>query len=216
MLRWLDGVFRSQYLPILSVNYIAINKDLDKLPPQLYWIKTKICFDQGYYDIFFDDTCYRLSILFCFSQWLACGRRQRATRRRELVCKHLFKYLSPPTTPLSSSFDVGFQNWRIMGYTRSYNRIPKWGIEKNAYRLHFSFSSQPPTGWLRAVSLFLQIYWRLQSRARSFSCRARFAWRTKKKERLLGVYPTAFRATFLTPLSLLFWSLVQAITWFMS
>ena len=67
MLRWLHGVFRRQYLPILSVNYIAINKDLDKLPPQLYWIKTKICFDQGYYDIFFDDACYRLSILFCFS-----------------------------------------------------------------------------------------------------------------------------------------------------
>ena len=67
MLRWLDGVFRSQYLPSLRLNYIAINKDLDKLPPQLYWIKTKICFHQGYYDIFFDDTCYRLFILFCFS-----------------------------------------------------------------------------------------------------------------------------------------------------
>ena len=35
-LRWLDIVFQSQYLPSLSVNYVAINKDLEKLTPQLY------------------------------------------------------------------------------------------------------------------------------------------------------------------------------------
>ena len=35
-LRWLDTVFQGQYLPSLSINYIAINKVLDKLPPQLY------------------------------------------------------------------------------------------------------------------------------------------------------------------------------------
>ena len=35
-LRWLDTVFQGQYLPILSVNYVAINKDLEKLTPQLY------------------------------------------------------------------------------------------------------------------------------------------------------------------------------------
>ena len=29
-LRWLDTVFQGQYLPCLSVNYVAINKDLDK------------------------------------------------------------------------------------------------------------------------------------------------------------------------------------------
>ena len=35
-LRWLDIVFKGQYLPSLSVNYVAINKDLEKLTPQLY------------------------------------------------------------------------------------------------------------------------------------------------------------------------------------
>ena len=35
-LRWLDTVFQGQYLPSLSVNYVAINKDLEKLTPQLY------------------------------------------------------------------------------------------------------------------------------------------------------------------------------------
>ena len=33
--RWLDTVFRGQYLPSLSINYVAINKDLEKLSPQL-------------------------------------------------------------------------------------------------------------------------------------------------------------------------------------
>ena len=36
VLRWLDTVFQGQYLPSLSVNYVAINKDLEKLTPQLY------------------------------------------------------------------------------------------------------------------------------------------------------------------------------------
>ena len=31
-LRWLDGVFQGQYLPSLSVNYVAINKDMGKFP----------------------------------------------------------------------------------------------------------------------------------------------------------------------------------------
>ena len=38
-LRWLDTVFQGQYLPNLSIkNYVAIliDKDLEKLPPQLY------------------------------------------------------------------------------------------------------------------------------------------------------------------------------------
>ena len=34
--RWLDTVFLSEYLSRLSVNYVAINKDLEKLTPQLY------------------------------------------------------------------------------------------------------------------------------------------------------------------------------------
>ena len=44
-LRWLDTVFQVQYLPSLSINYVAINTDLEKLPPQLYQIKMKICYD---------------------------------------------------------------------------------------------------------------------------------------------------------------------------
>ena len=35
-LRWLDTVFKGQYLPSLSINYVAKNKVLEKLPPQLY------------------------------------------------------------------------------------------------------------------------------------------------------------------------------------
>ena len=31
ILRWLDMVFQGQYLPSLSVNYVAIGKDLEKL-----------------------------------------------------------------------------------------------------------------------------------------------------------------------------------------
>ena len=36
LLRWLDIVFQGEYLPSLSVNCVAINKDLEKLTPQLY------------------------------------------------------------------------------------------------------------------------------------------------------------------------------------
>ena len=32
-LRWLDTVFQGQYLPRLGINYVAINKDLEKLLP---------------------------------------------------------------------------------------------------------------------------------------------------------------------------------------
>lgn len=34
--RWLNRVFQCQYLPNLSINYVTINKDLEKIPPQLY------------------------------------------------------------------------------------------------------------------------------------------------------------------------------------
>ena len=46
-LRWLDTVFEGQYLPSLSINCVAINKDLEKLPLQSYQLKMKICYDQG-------------------------------------------------------------------------------------------------------------------------------------------------------------------------
>ena len=40
------------YLPRLEHKlYVAINKHLEKLPPQLYYIKMKICHDQGCNDI---------------------------------------------------------------------------------------------------------------------------------------------------------------------
>ena len=31
----------------MSINYVTINKDLEKLPSQLYSVKTKRCYDQG-------------------------------------------------------------------------------------------------------------------------------------------------------------------------
>ena len=50
-LRWLDTVFQGQDLPSLRINYVAINKDLEELTPQLYLIKRKICYDQSCNDI---------------------------------------------------------------------------------------------------------------------------------------------------------------------
>ena len=51
LLRWLDTVFQGQYVLSLSINYVPMNKDLAKLPPQLYYIKMKICHDQRCNDI---------------------------------------------------------------------------------------------------------------------------------------------------------------------
>ena len=34
--RWRYRVFQGQYLRSLSINYVAINKELEKLLPQLY------------------------------------------------------------------------------------------------------------------------------------------------------------------------------------
>ena len=46
-MRWLDGVLQGQHLHSFSIDYVAMNKDLEKLPQQLYYIKMKICYDQG-------------------------------------------------------------------------------------------------------------------------------------------------------------------------
>ena len=35
-LRWLDRVFQGQHLPSLSINYVTITNDLEKLPPQMH------------------------------------------------------------------------------------------------------------------------------------------------------------------------------------
>ena len=40
-----------QHLPRLSINFVVINKDLEKLQTQLYYIKVGFCYDQVYYDI---------------------------------------------------------------------------------------------------------------------------------------------------------------------
>ena len=50
-LRWLDTVFQGQYLPSLKINYVSINKDFEKLPPQLYKIKMEVFYDRGCNDI---------------------------------------------------------------------------------------------------------------------------------------------------------------------
>ena len=35
-LRLLDWIFHGHYLPSLSINYVAINKDLEKISPLLF------------------------------------------------------------------------------------------------------------------------------------------------------------------------------------
>ena len=47
-LRWLDWIFFGRYLPSLSINYVAMIKDMEKRFPQLYYIKMKISYDLGF------------------------------------------------------------------------------------------------------------------------------------------------------------------------
>ena len=47
-LRWLDWIFLRGYLLSLSINYVAMSKDMGKRLPQLYYIKTKISYDLGF------------------------------------------------------------------------------------------------------------------------------------------------------------------------
>ena len=45
-------MWRSTFVPDTTLlNYVAINKDLEKFPPQLYEIKMNICCDKSYNDI---------------------------------------------------------------------------------------------------------------------------------------------------------------------
>ena len=48
ILRWLDWIFLRGYLPSLSINYVAMSKDMGKRLPQLYYVKMKISFDLGF------------------------------------------------------------------------------------------------------------------------------------------------------------------------
>ena len=47
-LRWLDWIFWGGYLPSMSINYIAMSKDMGKRLTQLYYIKMKISYDLGF------------------------------------------------------------------------------------------------------------------------------------------------------------------------
>ena len=40
--------FLGGYLPSLSINYVAMSKDMEKKSPQLYYVKMKISFDLGF------------------------------------------------------------------------------------------------------------------------------------------------------------------------
>ena len=42
--RWLDWIFWGGYLSDLSINYVAMIKDMEKRLPQLYYIKLKISY----------------------------------------------------------------------------------------------------------------------------------------------------------------------------
>ena len=48
ILRWLDWIFWEGYLPTLSINYVAMSKDMGKRLPQLYYIKMKTSYDLGF------------------------------------------------------------------------------------------------------------------------------------------------------------------------
>ena len=48
ILRWLDWIFLEGYLPSLSINYVAMSKDMGKRLPELYYIKMKISYDLGF------------------------------------------------------------------------------------------------------------------------------------------------------------------------
>ena len=48
MVRWLDWIFLGGYLPSLSLNYVGMSKDMEKMLPQLYHIKMKISYDLGF------------------------------------------------------------------------------------------------------------------------------------------------------------------------
>ena len=47
-LRWLDWIFLGGYLPSLSINYVAMSKDMEKKLPKLYYIKMEISYDLGF------------------------------------------------------------------------------------------------------------------------------------------------------------------------
>ena len=40
--------FGGGYLPSLSINYVAMSKDMGRRLPQLYYIKMKISYDLGF------------------------------------------------------------------------------------------------------------------------------------------------------------------------
>ena len=40
--------FFGGYLPSLSINYVAMSKDMERKSPQLYYVKMKISFDLGF------------------------------------------------------------------------------------------------------------------------------------------------------------------------
>ena len=46
--RWLGWIFQGQYLPSLSISYVAIHKDMVKRLAQLYQTKMKICYELCY------------------------------------------------------------------------------------------------------------------------------------------------------------------------
>ena len=50
-LRWLDWIFLRGYLPSLSINYVTMRKDREKMLPQLYYTKMKISYDLGFISI---------------------------------------------------------------------------------------------------------------------------------------------------------------------
>ena len=71
ILRWLDWIFLGGYLPTLSINYVAMSKDMGKRLPQLYYIKMKTSYDLGFIAIGVAIATWRrhyvFYLSFCFS-----------------------------------------------------------------------------------------------------------------------------------------------------
>ena len=70
-LRWLDTVFQGQYLPSLNINYVAINKDLEKNATTVVLDTDEICCDQGCNDIGVAITTKRRYYLFYLQKYFS-------------------------------------------------------------------------------------------------------------------------------------------------
>ena len=73
------------YLPRLSINYVAMSKDMEKRLPQLYYIKMKISYDLGFIAIGVTMATQRRHNVFCLSLCFSVPGVFWGNRLREYV-----------------------------------------------------------------------------------------------------------------------------------